>query len=467
MKAWHVAVCAVLLAGCAQTPIPTQPAMPLSSSFKEVQHSASPESAGARQIELTWWHMLGDSDLDQLEQQLLSNSPDLASALARYEQARASTAVIRAAQSPMIGASLDLQRERQSARRPTRSSNAVSQFNSATFSLDLQYEVDLWGRVRQQVQAGIARENAARADLAAARLSLQAQLADTFIQLRGTDAELDLLRETERAYVRAMELIEHRHAMGAGSGLELAQAQVQAETVRSQVRQLQGQRAMLEHAVAALAGADPSTFSIVPKGATGPMAAVPTGVPADLLRRRPDIVAAEKRVTAAAANAGVARTAFFPSLTLGASAGIQSDQFAQLLSLPGRFWAVGPAIAGAVFDGGRRKAVVAGADAALDEAGQQYRGHVLGAIQEVEDQLAMLRELGAASNAERQAASAAHRAQQLASERYRLGAASYLEVVTSQTADLQASRNVVGLDTRQKRASIGLIRALGGGWLAE
>jgi NodT family efflux transporter outer membrane factor (OMF) lipoprotein len=448
MKRLAITLLAAACAACAQAPRVAPPAVPLAAAFKEA--SAAPDSAA---LAPQWWTVFEDAELNSLQQRLAQNSPDLASALARYQQARAATDILRAARSPSVGANANVQR----------SANGAVQ-NNVGLGLELEYEVDLWGRVRQQVRAGVAQERAAQADFAAARLALQAQLADTLITLRGVDAELALLRDTEEAFGRAATLVERRHQLGVASGLDAARAQAQSESTRSQLRQLQAQRAVLEHAVAALAGADPSSFSIAPVVVSLATPAIPVGVPSTLLQRRPDIGAARQRVAAAAEAAGVARTAFFPAVPIGASGGVQGSQLANLVSLPNLYWAIGSALAVELIDGGRRQAQVAQADASLDEAAQRYRSQVLAAIQQVEDQLATLAHVGAAAEFDGRAAQAAQRAVTLATTRYEQGAATYLEVVTAQTASLEAQRSVVELSTRQRRAAVQLVRALGGGW---
>lgn len=453
----------VLGSGCAQLEPAPPPSVALSASFKE-----GVDQAGDVQQSLgnDWWTLYGDTELNELQQRLLDNSPDLASAFARYEQARASSDALRSAQVPSIGASANVQRNRQSEQRPLRVLGPTSpdEYNSATIALDVSYEVDLWGRVRRRVEAGDAEARAVQADLAAARLSLQAQLADAWMGLRGLDSEVQLLRETEASYARAAELIGNRHSAGIVSGLDLARAQTQLESTRSQLRQAQARRALLEHAVAALVGANASDFSVEPRVVVSAVPAVPVGLPATLLRRRPDIVAAQERVAAANASVGIAKTAFFPSLVLSGQGGYQSSEFSRLLSAPNIFWAIGTGVAATLFDGGRRQADIARTEAVLDESGQRYRGVVLTAIQQVEDQLALLRRYGEAATDEKAAVASAQRALELATNRYRDGAASYLEVTTAQTAQLQARRNELDLQTRQRRASVQLVRALGGGW---
>lgn len=457
---------AVLCAGCAQTPALSPPTVALAPAFKEGGHPWADTSAGARLPVTAWWRLFDDPDMDPLQRRLMANSPDLAPALARYQAARAATDSLRAAHLPLIGAGVGFQRDGRHAGNPQRASLTPGDGNTASIGLELGHELDLWGRIRQQVRAGVAQEKAAQAGLAAAQLALQAQLADTLVALRGIDAELSLLAETDVAFSPAAELIGRRHQLGAASGLDAARAQVQAESARSDLRQLRAERAVLEHAIAALVGADPSCFTLaaVDAGEPVPTPAVALVVPSALLQRRPDIVAAQQRVAAAAESVGVARTAFFPSIRLGASGGLEGGELSNLFSLPNLFWALGSSLAIDLVDGGRRQAEVARADALLEESGQRYRATVLGALQQVEDQLALLAHYGAARESERLAAASARRAVELATRRYEGGAATYLEVVTAQTASLDARRTSVVLATRHRRAAVGLVRALGGGW---
>ena len=463
------ALVVALVAGCAQPPKTTLPDVPMATSFKEARGPwVEAGASAAAPIALDgWWKSYGDPELDALQQRLVEHSPDLASALARYQQARAATDSLRSAQSPTLNSSLNGQRDRQSERRPLRVLGPTSPdwYNSATLGLDLSYEVDLWGRISQQVRAGLASERAAAADLAAARLALQAQLADSLLQLRGIDRDNALLADAEEAYTRAFDLISRRHQAGIASGLDQARAEGQLESARSQRKQSQAQRAVLEHAIAALVGANASSFRIEPAASLElAMPVVPTGLPSTLLERRPDIAAAQQRVVAATATLGVAKTAFFPSVMLSAQGGFQSSDFGRFLEAPNLFWAIGPTLAYNLFDGGRRKAEDARAAAALDESAQRYRGTVLAAFQQVEDQLVLLDRYGEALEAENKSVDAAERSLALATNRYRAGAAAYLEVVTSQTAGLQARRSAVDLATRQRRATVALVRALGGGW---
>lgn len=456
---------ALVLGGCAATAEAPLPAVPTAASWREAGAWA-PAQPADEAPRGDWWTLFGDPELDALERRLDAQSPDLAAALARYDQARAASALAGAAQGPSVSGSANVQRDRQSRQRPLRvlGPNSPDLYDSATLTLDLEYEIDLWGRVRQQVASARAAEAAAQADLASARLSLQAQLADQWIALRGLDRDAQLLRSTEAAYARALDLVRERHDGGIASGLDLARAQAQLEATRSQLRQSLAQRAVVEHAVAALVGESPSTFSVATRSEALPLPSVPTGLPSQLLQRRPDIAAAQRRVAAANASLGVARTAFFPSVTLSAMGGLQTSQPGQILAAPNTWWAIGPTLALALFDGGRRAAGIANAQAQLDEAGARYRGQVLAAFQQVEDSLALIRETGAAADSEAAGLAAARRALALSTARYTEGAASYLEVVASQAAALQAERGLLDLGNRQRRATVTLVKALGGGW---
>lgn len=451
------------LAGCAH--VAEMPAVPLP---EAPAYRGAPQAAAVPALQRdTWWTLYQDPELDRLQQQLLASSPDLGSALARYQQARAATDSLRAARLPSVGASADVVRTRQSENRPLRGAGSSNYYNSGTLSLSLDYELDLWGRISRQVAAGAAEEQAAQADLAGAQLALQAQLADSLLALRGADQEIELLRETEAAFGRAAGMVVERHRAGLASGLDVAQAEAQQESARSQLHQVQAQRDVLEHAIATLVGSHASTFSIQAAPASDVLPTIPTGVPSELLQRRPDIAAAQRRVAAANAGVGVARTAFFPSLRLSATGGYQSSDLSNIIAAPNVFWAIGPGLLANLFDGGRRRAEVARAEAVLDETGQTYRATVLAAFQQVEDQLALLRRYGDATQAEQRTVAASRRALDMATSRYRDGAASYLDVVAAQTTNLQARRNALDLATRQRRATVQLIRAIGGGWSFE
>lgn len=458
---------AVALGGCSLAPAYKPPATPQAQAYRDVGPwvTAQPSDQLPRDH---WWQLYGDAQLDQLQAQLLANNADLAAALAHYEQAQAYSAQARSGLFPQIGLGATGQRQRQSdSAPPLRNPSAPSDYNAYTVGAQASYEVDLWGRVRNTVEAGRDNALAAAADLASAQLSLQAQLADDYMQLRGLDEQDALLQQTIQAYEKALKLTQTLHAGGIVSGLDVARAQTQLSDARSQWSQTVAQRALVQDQIAVLVGENASSFGLPAQTAPIGLPAVPLGVPSTLLQRRPDVAAAERRVAAANAGIGVARAAWFPSLTLNAQAGFQSTGWANLLTAPNRIWAIGPSLLLDVFDGGYRKAAVAAAKAKTDEAGAAYRGVVLGAFQQVQDNLALLDHLGTAGGDQKDASDAAQHALDLAMSQYKHGAVSYLDVVQAQTVALQEQRGLLSLDTQRLRASVQLIRALGGGWTPE
>jgi len=463
-RCWAVFAC-LAIGACSQAPVLSIPAVPVADRYKEATSWSTAQPADDLPRD-AWWQLYGDDELNALQRRLVENSPDLAAALARYLQTRAVYDEIRAGQYPTLAGAVNYQRYRQSESKPLRVLGPLSpnEYNSATLGFDLGYEFDLWGRISNSVASGRALEQAARADLESARLSLQAQLADGYLALRGLDRQVGLLSDTQAAYARELEMVKSRHDGGLASGLDLSRAQAQLETTASLLKQTVAQRALVEHAIASLVGVPATNFSIEPRLADIKLPAVPTGVPSTLLQRRPDIAAAQRRVAAANASVGVAKSAYFPVLTLDAQYGYQSSTFQNLITAPNAYWAIGPTLFLELFDGGRRKAEVARAQAVLEEAGANYRGVVVGAFQQVEDSLALLENYRAAAASEAAAVAATQRSLDLASIRYREGASSYLDVVLSQTGSLQTRREAEDLTTRQLRASVQLIRALGGGW---
>ena len=454
---------AAALAGCNLAPAYKVPATPVAAQYRDTGPWVQAQPAD-QLPRADWWSLYGDPRLDQLQQRLLAHNADLAAALAHYQQAQALFREARSGYFPQIGAGAGAVRQRQSDTAPMRSPTAPADYDTYTAGAQLSYEVDLWGRVRDTVAAGRAEAQATAADLASVQLSLQAQLADDYLALRGLDQQLQLLQQSIDAYQKALQLTQTLHKGGIVSGLDVARAQTQLSTVKSQWSQTAAQRAAMQDAIAVLVGESASQFSLPAQTTSIPLPQVPLAVPSTLLQRRPDIAAAERRTAEANAEIGVARSAWFPSLTLDAQGGFLSKDYAGLLTAPNHVWALGPSLLLDIFDGGLRKAQVAAARAAADEAGAKYRGVVLGAFQQVEDNLALLDRLGAAMVDQQAAATAAQRALDLAMKQYKAGAASYLDVVQSQTAALQAQSGVLSLGTQQLRASVQLIRALGGGW---
>ena len=455
---------AVALAGCSLAPAYKPPATPGATAYKDVGPwiGAQPNDQLPRE---NWWHLYADTELDQLQTKLIANNADLAAALAHYTQAQAFSAEARSELFPQIGAGAVGQRQRESDNPPpARDLAAPADYNSYTVGVQASYEVDLWGRVRNTVEAGRDNALAAQADLASVQLSLQAQLTDSYMQLRGLDQQIALLQQTIEAYEKALKLTQTLHAGGIVSGLDVSRAQTQLSDARSQWSQTVAQRELMQDAIAVLVGENASSFSLPAQTAAIAVPVVPLDVPSTLLQRRPDVAAAERRVAAANAGIGIARAAWFPSLTLNAQGGFQSTGWASLLTAPNRVWTLGPTLAYDVFDGGYRKATIVAAKAKTDEAGATYRGVVLGAFQQVQDNLALLDHLGSASTDQKSASDAAQHALDLSMTQYKHGAVSYLDVVQAQTVALQEQRGLLQLDTQRLRASVQLVRALGGGW---
>jgi NodT family efflux transporter outer membrane factor (OMF) lipoprotein len=452
-----------LLGACSLAPPLKTPTIPTGAAYKENGPWTQAEPAD-RLPRDSWWALYGNQELDELETKLISGNPTLAAAVANYAQERALADQARAGLFPTLGLNASAQRNRESVNAPLRGPTTPTYYNSNTLGGSVSYELDLWGQIRNEVAAGEANAAASAADLENARLSLIAQLVDDYVQLRSLDRDGAILDESVKAFDRALALTQQRHDAGIAPGLDVAQAQTQLNVARSQAAQTLASRALMEHAIAALLGVSASTFSIKPAIVDVALPRIPSGVPTTLLERRPDIAAAQRRMIAANANIGVARAAYFPSLTLGAQGGFQSSAVSNWLSAPSSFWAIGPNALLSVFDGGLRRAQVAQARAAFDTSAANYRGTVIAAFQQVEDSLATLNHYHDAAIDEKAAVDAAQRSLDFSMALYKQGATDYLTVVTSQTALLQAQIEALNLDTLQLTASVDLIRALGGGW---
>lgn len=464
----------IALAGCSLAPAYKVPAVPVAPAYQNgarddtahgqgdsLWQSAQPSDRQARDH---WWQVYHDAPLDQLQQRLLANNADLAAALAHYRQALAFDLQSRSALFPTVSTNANGQRDRESDTKPLRGATSPADYNSFTVGAEVDYEIDLWGRVRNTVEAAKDETLAANADLASAQLSLQAQLVDNYIQLRGLDRQIALYQQSIDAFQKALKLTQTLHDGGIVSGLDVSRAQSELSSTKSLWSQAQAQRALIQDAIAVLVGDSPSTFQLAAQTGTIALPVVPADVPATLLQRRPDIAAAERRVAEANAQIGIARAAYFPSLTLSAQGGFQSDRYPSLLTAPNHFWAIGPSLFETIFDGGKRKAGVRAAKAATDEAGAHYRGIVLNAFAQVEDNLAQIEHIGVAKADQKDAADAAQHAVDLATDQYKAGAVGYLDVVQAQATALDAQRTLLTLDTNQLRASVQLIKALGGGW---
>jgi NodT family efflux transporter outer membrane factor (OMF) lipoprotein len=453
----------LLLGSCSLAPPLKTPDIPTGDAYKEIGPWTQAQPAD-RLPRDSWWMLYDNAELDDFEKRLIAGNPTLAAALANYAQARALADQARAGLFPTLGVNASLGPNRESTNAPLRGPTTPTYYNNNILGGSVSYELDLWGQIRNEVAAARANAAASAADLENARLSLIAQLAGDYIQLRSLDRDSAILDETVDAYTRALSLTEQRHGAGIAPGLDVSQAQTQLDAARSQAAQTLAQRALMEHAIAALLGVSASTFSIKPAIVAITLPRIPSGVPATLLERRPDIAAAQRRMIAANADIGVARAAYFPTLTLGAQGGFQSTGYSNWLSAPSSFWAIGPNALLSVFDGGLRRAQVRQARAEFDASAANYRSIVVSAFQQVEDSLATLDHYHDATVEEKAAVDAAQHTLDFAMALYKQGATDYLTVVTSQTALLQTQLEALTLDTMQLSASVNLILALGGGW---
>jgi NodT family efflux transporter outer membrane factor (OMF) lipoprotein len=460
-----VALIAATLAfsGCSLAPTYQVPAVDLSVPFKDLQPwtVAQPADLSARG---PWWSIYGDSALSELEEKLDKNSPDITAAFARYAEAQAYDLQANAGLFPTLSGLLDGSRNRQSDYRPLRGSGQPNEYGTYTVGVEADYELDLWGRVHNTIVAARSETQAAKADLASAKLSLEVRLATDYVALLGRDRDIQLLVDTVGAYEKALVLTTTLHDGGIVSGLDVSRARAQLEAAKAQVAESRANRALLEHAIAALVGESAASFSLTPAPHVVALPQIPSGIPADLLQRRPDIAAAERRVAAANAGIGIARAAFFPSIDLTASIGLQSVSPSNWLTAPAAYWAIGPSLAQTIFDGGLRSAQLARVRAALDESAASYRSTVLSAVQQVQDDLSLLSNYQTEYDAQLSAVDAAQTTLNISLTQYRDGGVAYLEVVDSQTAALAAQRLQLDLETRRLQTSIDLVRSLGGGW---
>jgi NodT family efflux transporter outer membrane factor (OMF) lipoprotein len=460
---WPGAALTLLLGACSLAPPLKTPEVPAAQAYKELGVWTPAEPAD-RLPRDSWWTLYDNAELNALQTRLIAGNPTLAAALADYAQARALADQARAGLFPTLNANATVQRARESVNAPLTSPSTPRYYDTNILGGSVSYELDLWGQIRNEVAAGTANAAAAAADLENARLSLITQLVDDYIQLRSLDRDSKILDDTVVAYARALKLTQQRHDAGIAPGLDVSQAETQLDAARSQAAQTLADRALMEHAIAALLGVSASSFSIAPAVVDIKLPEVPSGIPATLLQRRPDIAGAQRRMLAANANIGVARAAYFPNLSLGGQGGVESIAFSNWLTAPSTFWAIGPTAVLNVFDGGLRRAQVAQARAEFDASAANYRSTVVGAFQQVEDSLAMLNHYHEAAEQAKAAVDAAQRTLRLSMALYTQGATDYLTVVTAQAALLQNQLQALNLDTLQLRASVDLIRALGGGW---
>ena len=413
-----------------------------------------------------WWTVFQDATLDALESEVTDANQDLKAAYARLQEARAQTRIARAGQFPGAAADASVNRTRSSVNSPTYDSREPAEYSDLISGVTLSYEIDLFGRVRNTIAGARATDQATAGDVAALDLSVRAELADDHFALRGLDAQQELLDHTVADYQRALTLTEILYRGGMAANADVLQARAQLETAKTEAEDSRLRRAQLEHAIATLVGQQASTFKL-PARPLSPTAAPPPidlGLPSQLLERRPDIAAAERRVAAANARIGVARAAFFPVFSLAGAAGTESFSLANWMLAPSRYWSIGPQGVLTLFDGGLRRAQSAAVVAAYGEQVAAYRGSVLTAFQEVEDNLAALRQLERENLTQAAAVAATQGALDQANYRYRSGLVTYLEVVSTENAALAARITAINIDSRRLTASVQLIKALGGDW---
>lgn len=465
----------LLLTGCMVGPKYKVPSAPMTPAFKEAPNAdaqpvdgwklAQPGDSSPRGA---WWQEYGDPQLNALEDQVDPANQTLKMAEANYREARAAIQYNRSFEAPTIGIDPGIGAVRDSAHQPYFPSTlANGGEGSFTLPVESTWEIDLWGRIRRSVAAAREETQASAGDVAAVRLSLHAELAVDYIELRSADAQKKLLDDTVQAYSEALQLTQNRFDGGASPLSDVAQAKTQLQDAQVMDSDITAIRQQYEHAIAILLGKPPAAFSLPPDPLnTKPLVLpdIPRALPSDLLERRPDIAAAERRMAEANQQIGIAQAAWYPTLGLSAAAGFEGTSALNWLNWPSRFWAVGPVFSETLFDAGRRHAVKESALAGYDGAVASYRQTTLGAFQQVEDNLVVLHVLSTESQQQHEATAAAEQSLQLFMNRYQGGVDTYLQVVTSQTIALNNERNDIDILRRQLEASVLLIKALGGDW---
>jgi len=413
-----------------------------------------------------WWEIFGDPQLNSLEEQVNISNQNIVAAFESFMSARALVKQARSQYFPTVTTSPSITNQRNplEAAGSSSSSTAVTPFTDYTLPFDATWVPDLWGRVRNTVRVNVYGAQASAADLENTRLTMQSELAVDYFDLRGQDALKELLDSTVVAYKESLDLTRALYETGIDSDESVAQAETQLEATQAQDTNLAILRAQYEHAIAMLIGQPASTFSLEAKPWTATPPAIPFGIPSQLLERRPDVAASERLVAQDNAQIGIAKVAYYPTLTLSAAAGLESTSIADWFTWPARFWSVGPALAETIFDAGLRRATVEQYRAAYDQSVANYRETVLTAFQQVEDNLAALRILSVEIHQQDTAVASAERNLSLATDRYRLGIDPYLNVITAQTTLLSNKQTAVDLRIQQMTSSVQLIEALGGGW---
>jgi NodT family efflux transporter outer membrane factor (OMF) lipoprotein len=459
-----LAMAALQLSGCTVGPKYHTPVAQTPPAYKEVG-DWKPAQPNDQNLGGNWWNIFKNPQLDALEVQVNVSNQNLKAAEAQYQQARAVVRYSRADYYPTVTVDPSATRTKTSAHRPPPNSifNGITT-NDFVLPFDFSYQVDVWGRIRRTVESNREQAQASAADLATVNLSMHADLAIDYFQARSLDAEEQLLNSTVTQYEQALELIQSRYAGGIASEVEVQQASTQLETTRAQAVDVGVARAQFEHAIAILIGKPPAEFSLPPLPLSTPPPPIPVSVPSALLERRPDIAAAERRVASANAQIGIAKSAYYPLVNLGASGGFESSVITTLIQGPSGLWSVGLSATETLFDGGRRRAASDEAIAAYDQTVANYRETVLTGFQQVEDNVAALRILEHEAQIQDRAVVAAQKYLELAVTRYKGGVTSYLEVTTAQTAALSDEVTAVNILGRRMVDAVTLVQALGGGW---
>ncbi|HWS67305.1 MAG TPA: efflux transporter outer membrane subunit [Steroidobacteraceae bacterium] len=468
LGALSLSLVASLLSACSLAPTYKPPATEEVSRYKEAGDWAPAQPADAQQRG-PWWEVFGDLKLNDLEKQLNAANPDLQAAVARFEQARAVARQDISNEFPTLGLGASATRARSSASAPLANlaGNVPVTSNNFLATLNLNWEIDLFGRLRNTAAAVRAAAQGSEADTVAVALSLQAELASEYFSLRGDDTTIALLADTIKVYDRAYELTSNRYREGIAAATDVDQADTLRQNARAQLASVRRERAQLEHAIAVLLGVMPSTFALEPAQLASSVPALDSGVPSALLQRRPDVARAERAVAAANAQIGVARAAWFPVFTLTGEGGFQSIDSSQWFKAPSRLWSLGPTAAVPLLDFGARSAVNQQARASYDEAAANYRKTALTAYREVEDNLAALHHLADEVTADEAASKSAASAANHSDKRYDAGVADYIEVTTTHTAALQEERDAISARVLQLNAAVALVRATGGGWTRD
>jgi NodT family efflux transporter outer membrane factor (OMF) lipoprotein len=450
------------LAGCTVGPNYVKPTADVPSNFKETSapfQQAQPSDAMAKG---KWWEIYNDQQLNTLEEQVDTSNQTLKAQEATYQQARAAVRVARAQYFPTATGGASAGHFSLAPNRTLEGNTNIYQDYQLPF--DASWEPDFFGRVRRTVEATRSEAQASAADLANVSLGLHAELAEDYFQLRGLDAIKELLDSTVVSYQKALDLTQSRYQGGVASAVDVAQAQTQLETTRAEDIDVGVNRATFEHAIAVLTGKPAADFSLPPLSLKSSPPPVPPGLPSELLERRPDVAAAERRVQEANAQIGVAKAAYYPNITLSAGAGFESGALGTLIQGPSGFWSLAGSAAELIFDGGARSGVSQEAKAGYDRSVANYRETILTSFQEVEDDLATLRVLDEEAKTQANAVAAAEHSLDLSNNRYKGGVANYLEVTTAQSAALSDEVAALNILIRRMSASAQLIKALGGGW---